>query len=137
MALLIALSVFLVLFIGFVVLTLVEKKRGARVVSGARAALDETVANAVDTVRSTNLLGSLTHGALVIAGHIAHDFTAAMLRAVRILERALHSTHQKLRRERAVNGASGFAKLLPHFKRVTPAAPAIDPAEIVSASAVE
>jgi hypothetical protein len=118
MGLLITLLICLALFIGFLMLTGAEKKRGTRLFGRVRDAFDVRVEEGIDTMRHADLVHAMFRAVLKFGTIIAHDITAAALRAVRMLERFLASLHLNLRHTRAADGTgSGFVKSITHFKK--------------------
>jgi len=119
MASLIAILISVALFAGFVALTLIEKKRGVRVLSGARSQLDAEAARASFILSNTDFAGALLRLARMLIAHIAHDVTAMTLRAIRMLERGLATLHVRLRRARRTDAGNGshFVKSISYYKR--------------------
>lgn len=99
MALAIAILVVALLLGGFIFLTIVEKKRGARVLAPLRARLDVYVGGAAHEARKLNG-GELSARLRVIAAYIVHECVHAVLIAVRALERLLTQTVRTLREHR-------------------------------------
>ena len=119
MALLIATLVSVALVALLVALTVVEKRQGRRVFAGARARLDAESARAAFIATNTDVAGTLLHFIRLIAAHIAHDVTAMVLRAIRMLERGLATLHVRLRRARRTDAPQGsrFVKSISYYKR--------------------
>lgn len=120
MAYLVAIAVPLVLLALFLALTVVERRRGVRVLSGMRASLDATASGIAAQTRTLEPLAALMGGARTLAGHILHDIATVALAAVRAVERALAGKVRHLRSQGApvrTETRSGFLKSVSYFKR--------------------
>ncbi len=100
MTYLISILVSLALFVGFLLLTLFEKKRGLRVAGELRNKLDAKVSRALFVLSHVDWSAFLKH--LVVTGtqRIAHDVAHATLLAVRTVERLLTRAVKYLRERR-------------------------------------
>jgi hypothetical protein len=120
MAYLVAILIPLVLLVAFVILTVIERKRGVRVLSNARASLDATASRVAVSARSLEPLAILGRNARRLAGHIIHDIATVALAAVRSSERFLSGLVRRLRSTRTserTETRSGFLKSISYFKR--------------------
>lgn len=102
MALAIAILVFAVLLVGFLLLTGQEKKRGTRVLASARQRLDTRVASATHTLREIDIGAFLWHALRAGVEWVAHELVHVVLLGVRTLERLLTRAARELRGRRAV-----------------------------------
>ncbi len=100
MTYLIILLVSLALFIGFLVLTRFEKKRGLRVAGMLRNKLDARTSHAAFVVSHVDWSAFLKHLVVSVAERIAHDVVHATLLVVRTVERLLTRTVKYLREKR-------------------------------------
>ncbi len=89
------------LFLGFLTLTYVERKRGARFFRGFRARLDVETRAAADLARDVELVRSLFGKLVALVSAVVHEVVHGMLLGIRALERVLTRTARKLR-EKAV-----------------------------------
>jgi len=109
------------LFFAFITVTLVERKRGTRILEHARRSLDTSTAYAAEVVRSADPALFLIRGARILFGHIFHDLANVLLAVVRILERTLSGTVHSLRGMRKpvprTETSSSFVKSIAFHKR--------------------
>jgi len=129
MAYLIAILIALVLFFGFIALTALERRRGARLFGKARVLLDAKASAAGAVLTSADPLDFLVRGVRVIAGHVFHDLANVAWAFVRLLERTLALTVRRLRvmrHEERTETNSSFVKSISFHKRTlrTPETPA-------------
>lgn len=120
MPFIVAILASLALFSGFLVLTRLERRRGARFLEGARASLDRRASHAARAVRSADFLGLVAHAVRVVAGHIIHDVASVALAGVRAFERFLTELVRELRGTRDAarpETRSRFVKSMSYFKR--------------------
>lgn len=89
MGILIALAVIALLLGGFLILTALEAKHGARFLERTRGALDERVASVSAAVRHPGFRATVTEGLQDIAAHGVHEVVHGFLVLVRGVERML------------------------------------------------
>lgn len=97
MSYLIAILISLILFVGFIGLTVLERARGARFFAYGRASLDMKVSKAATVIRTADPLDFAVRGARTLFGHIFHDIANVAWATVRMLERTLATSVKKLR----------------------------------------
>lgn len=102
MTYLIILLVSLVLFIGFLVLTAFEKKRGLRVAGMLRNKLDVRTSRAAFVVSHVDWGAFLKHLLGTVLERVLHDVAHVVLRIVRTMERLLTRTVKALRERRGI-----------------------------------
>lgn len=104
----------LVLFIGFLGLTRLEARRGARFLAPARAKLDRKASSVSFIAEHVDFPGFIRDTLRALVARVAHDIAHGSLIAVRFVERLLTRAVRALR-ERG-HGAKGAAPSAPtHF----------------------
>jgi hypothetical protein len=121
MAYLIFILAALALFIGFLILSGYESRRGMRIFATGRVRLDENVERAEFILTHVNLGSFLREEMRLIAHRVVHDIAHLSLIAVRAVERFLTHIVRYLRAQHAVNeapreNAREFVKTLSDFK---------------------
>ena len=116
------LFVSLILLTGFVILTIIEERRGARVFAAPRARLDEHVTRASFIVAHVDWSAFVRDSVSRGMGRFAHGAAHLSLRAVRAVERFLTRIVRHLRLRHAAEPAPGaeareFVKTLSDFKK--------------------
>jgi hypothetical protein len=101
MGILVAILIVAALLLGFLLLTSFEAKKGKRVLSGAREALDRNAETAASYLVSTDARASLVHTIRTFLDHVVHDLVHAVLVAVRFIERTLTRITREIRGRRA------------------------------------
>lgn len=121
MAHLIAISVSLVLFFGFLGVTLFERGRGKRFSASSRDALDGRVSHVAHTVLSVDPLDLLVRGARAVFAHVVHDVANVLWAVARMLEQTLARVVYKLRHlkksDERTETNSSFVKSISFHKR--------------------
>lgn len=103
MALAIAIAVVALLLAGFLFLTALEGRRGARVMPGARAALDAAALRAAATLSSGRILTSAAHAASIASRHAVHEVVHIVLIVIRAIERTLTRIVRAIRESNALH----------------------------------
>lgn len=101
----------LILLGGFLVLTALERKRGARVFQSLRAKLDKQVGRVVFIITHVDWSAFIKHVVRTASERVAHDVVHGTLVAVRFLERLL------TRAVRALRERQSGARTLPRESR--------------------
>ncbi|MEK9160573.1 MAG: hypothetical protein AAB440_00855 [Patescibacteria group bacterium] len=112
----------LVLFFGFLFLNSVEQKKGARILSGMRSALDARVARATGVVAHVDFSAFLWNLSKDVTGRLVHDIAHVSLIAVRSLERLLtrlvRFIRSRVHAPQVVEGKrSAFVETITYFKK--------------------
>ena len=97
---LILILVSLVLFLGFLLLTVFERNRGMRIAGVSRNHLDAKVARATFVVRHVDWSAFLKDVVRAFLERVAHDVAHGVLLIVRIIERTLTRIVKSLRARR-------------------------------------
>jgi hypothetical protein len=121
MAHLIAISGSLVLFFGFVGITALERKRGARFFVSQREKLDQVTLHITKSLLSVDPLDFVVRGARVVFAHVIHDIANVLWAVVRMLERTLAGVVYRLRHLRKTDQRtetnSSFVKSISSHKQ--------------------
>jgi len=113
----------LVLFLGFLSVTAIEKKRGSRFFSPQRATLDATASRVSDGLRHVDFSAFVWHLARDISSRIVHDVAHVSLIVVRWLERLLTRIVRYLRGKALTpqvpseGRRSAFVETITYFKK--------------------
>lgn len=107
---------FLVLAIGFVGMTMYERREGRRFFESYRASLDETVARARTYMRRVHVHEALEHSVRQVVFYISHAVLAFLHIVTRELERLLRRARRKVQRARPQQEASSYVKTMHEFK---------------------
>jgi hypothetical protein len=99
----------LVLFAGFLVLTVIETRRNSRLFAATRAKLDREVGRAHFILEHVDFPGFLRDSSRIVAVRATHEFVRGILIAVRFVERLLTRLVKALREHSAVSTAAAIA----------------------------
>lgn len=111
-----------VLFFGFLGLTALESRRGARVLAPLRSTLDAKMARVENALQHVDFSAFLWHLARDVGSRIVHDVAHVILIIVRSLERGLTRIVRYLRSTvhtapRVEGRRSAFVETITYFKK--------------------